>query len=133
MVIMVCKHHDGFSLWPTRYSNHSVAAGPWRRGKGNVVWEVADAARKYGVKLGVYLSPADLYQLRTNPTNPAGYYGDGSETLYSTIPTDPASFKTDPSKGRNPVPGFRSFTYQVDGYGRPLRAITATRAYGQLV
>ena len=48
-IILVCKHHDGFVLWPTRYTNHSVAASPWRGGKGNEVREVADAARKYGV------------------------------------------------------------------------------------
>jgi alpha-L-fucosidase len=117
-IILVCKHHDGFVLWPTRYTNHSVAASPWRGGKGNEVREVAEAARKYGVKLGVYLSPADLYQLRTNPTNPNGYYGDGSEKLRSAIPTDPASFKTDPSKGRSPAPGFKSYTYEVDNYNR---------------
>ncbi len=118
MVVLVCKHHDGFNLWPTRYSNHSVAASPWRGGKGNVVRDVADAARKYGVELGVYLSPADLYQLRTNPANPNGYYGNESEKLRSAIPTDPASFKTDPSIGRKPAPGFKSFTYQVDDYNR---------------
>ena len=118
MVVLVCKHHDGFNLWPTRYSDHSVAASPWRDGKGNLVREVATAARKYGVELGVYLSPADLYQLRTNPTNPAGYYGDGSEKLRSTIPTDPGSFKTNPSMGRTPAPGFKSFTYDVDDYNR---------------
>ncbi len=55
--ILVCKHHDGFALWPTRYSTHSIAASPWRGGKGNLVREVANAARKYGVELGVYPSP----------------------------------------------------------------------------
>jgi alpha-L-fucosidase len=118
MVVLVCKHHDGFNLWPTRYSNHSVAASPWRGGKGSVVREVADAAKKYGVDLGVYLSPADLYQLRTNLTNPNGYYGNESAKLRSAIPTDPVSFKTNPSNGRNPAPGFTSFTYQVDDYNR---------------
>jgi alpha-L-fucosidase len=117
-VILVCKHHDGFSLWPTRYSNHSVSASPWLDGKGNLVQKVADAARKYGVDLGVYLSPADLYQLRTNPTNPNGYYGNGSEKLPSVIPTDPATFKADPSKGRMPPTGFKSYTYNVDDYNR---------------
>jgi len=118
MVILVCKHHDGFALWPTRYTKHSVAASPWRGGKGDEVREVAEAARKYGIELGVYLSPADLHQLRTNPTNPAGYYGDGSTIVRSTIPTDPASFKTDPSKGRTPPKGFKSFSYEVDDYNR---------------
>ena len=118
MIILVCKHHDGMALWPSRYTKHSVAASPWRGGKGDEVREVAEAARKYGVKLGIYLSPADLYQLRTNPTNPNGYYGDGSEKVPSVIPNDPSSFKTDPSKGRKPAPGFKSYTYVVDDYNR---------------
>jgi alpha-L-fucosidase len=118
MVVLVCKHHDGFNLWPTRYSEHSVAASPWRGGKGSVVRDVADAARKYGIELGVYLSPADLYQLRTNPTNPSGYYGDGSAKFRSVIPTNPVAFKTNPSEGRKPAPGFKSYTYDVDNYNR---------------
>ena len=118
MVILVAKHHDGMSLWPTRYSEHSVAASPWRDGKGDLVRDVADAARKHGVKLGIYLSPADLWQLTTNPSNPAGYYGNGSPKRLSAIPTDPAAFTSDPSKGRAPTPGFSRFTYTVDDYNR---------------
>jgi len=118
MIVLVCKHHDGFCYWPTRYTPHSVAASPWRGGKGDEVREVADAARSHGVTLAVYLSPADLYQLRTNPKNPAGYYGNGSSNVLSVIPTDPANFKTDPAKGRTPTPGFTSYTYLVDDYNR---------------
>lgn len=118
MIILVCKHHDGLALWPTRYTKHSVAASPWRDGIGDEVREVAAAAHKYGIELGVYLSPADLNQLRTNPTNPAGYYGDGSAKVRSVIPTDPDSFKTDPSKGRTPPNGFKSYSYEVDDYNR---------------
>ena len=118
MIVLVCKHHDGFCYWPTRYTPHSVAASPWRGGKGDEVREVANAARAHGVKLAVYLSPADLYQLRTNPKNPAGYYGNGSSNLLSVIPTDPASFKSDPAKGRMPAPGFTNYTYEVDDYNR---------------
>jgi alpha-L-fucosidase len=118
MIVLVCKHHDGFCYWPTRYTPHSVAASPWRDGKGDEVREVANAARAHGLKLAVYLSPADLYQLRTNPKNPAGYYGDGSSNVLSVIPTDPASFKSDPSKGRAPAPGFANYTYEVDDYNR---------------
>jgi len=118
MVILVAKHHDGMSLWPTRYSGHSVAASPWRNGKGDLVREVADAARRHGVKLGIYLSPADLWQLKTNASNPDGYYGDGSAKRLSVIPTDPASFKSDSSKGRAPTPGFGSYSYSVNDYNR---------------
>jgi alpha-L-fucosidase len=98
MIVLVCKHHDGLCLWPTRYTSHSVASSPWLDGKGDEVRAVADAAHKYGLKLGVYLSPADLYQLRTNPKNVGGYYGDGSSNVLSVIPTESASFKSAPSK-----------------------------------
>jgi alpha-L-fucosidase len=118
MIVLVCKHHDGFCYWPTRYTPHSVAASPWRDGKGDEVREVADAARAHGVKLGVYLSPADLYQLRTNPKNPAGYYGNGSSNVLSVIPTDSASFQSNPAKGRAPTAGFTNYTYVVDDYNR---------------
>ena len=118
MVILVCKHHDGFCLWPSRYTGHSVAASPWREGKGDEVREVAKAAHKYGVKMAVYLSPADLYQLRTNPTNPGGYYGNGSARVLSTIPTDPGGFRTDPAQGRAAPKGFQSYKYEVDDYNR---------------
>ncbi|MGA9451708.1 MAG: discoidin domain-containing protein [Verrucomicrobiia bacterium] len=118
MIVLVCKHHDGFCLWPTRYTQHSVAASPWLDGKGDEVRAVANAARKYGLKLGVYLSPADLYQLRTNPKNPGGYYGDGSSNVLSVIPTDPASFKSNPALGRTPPAGFTNYTYEVDDYNR---------------
>jgi alpha-L-fucosidase len=118
MIIPVVKHHDGLCLWPTRYTDHSVASSPWLSGKGDVLRGVADAAQKEGIKLAVYLSPADLYQLRINPTNPAGYYGNNSPKVKSVIPTDPASFKTDPSKGRTPPQGFKTYTYEVDDYNR---------------
>ncbi|MFO1477677.1 MAG: alpha-L-fucosidase, partial [Verrucomicrobiota bacterium] len=118
MIVLVCKHHDGLCLWPSRYTGHSVASSPWMDGKGNVVKAVADAARKHGLKLGVYLSPADLYQLRTNPNNPAGYYGDGSSNKVSVIPTDPAAFLSHPETGRAPSPGFTNYTYDVDDYNR---------------
>ena len=95
-----------FAMWPTRYTPHSVAASPWRDGKGDEVREVADAARAHGVKLGVYLSPADLYQLRTNPKNPGGYYGNGSSNVLSVIPTDPASFKSNPCERPHAAAGF---------------------------
>jgi alpha-L-fucosidase len=115
MIVLVCKHHDGFCVWPSRYTTQSVASSPWRGGKGDEVKEVANAARSHGLKFAVYLSPADLYQMRREV---GGYYGDGSSNVLSVIPTDPASFKSDPSKGRTPAPGFTNYTYEVDDYNR---------------
>ena len=58
--IMVVKHHDGFVIYPSKYTNHTVAASPWKDGKGDLLEEISKSATKYDMNMGVYLSPWDV-------------------------------------------------------------------------
>jgi len=103
LVIFTAKHHDGFCLWPTRYTTHSTAASPWRNGKGDPLKDLATSCRKFDLKLGVYLSPADLHQIE----NPAGLYGNQSSYSMRTIPRA--------VHGRS-FADKRTFNFNVDDY-----------------
>lgn len=80
-VVLTAKHHDGFCLWPSKYTDYCVKSCSWRDGKGDFVREVADAARKYDMKMGMYLSPWDRHDLRYGTPEYLEYYRNQLQEL----------------------------------------------------
>lgn len=103
MVLLTAKHHDGFVLWQSRYTDHGIMSTDFREGQGDIVKELSESCRRYGLKLGIYLSPADLYQIES----PDGLYGNLSPQTRRTIPRE--------VEGR-PFADTTRFEFVVDDY-----------------
>lgn len=102
--VLTVKHHDGFMSYPSRYTDYTVASSPWRDGNGDVVKEFTDAAHKYGMKVGLYMSPADSNQ------EVDGVFGNGSAKSERTIPT----LVEGDDRASKDIPTFK---YQATDYG----------------
>ncbi|HYF69273.1 MAG TPA: alpha-L-fucosidase [Ohtaekwangia sp.] len=82
-VILTAKHHDGFCLWPTKYTEHSIKNSPYKNGQGDIVKEVSDACKKYGLRFGIYLSPWDRNRADYGEPSYIEYYRNQLKELFT--------------------------------------------------
>ncbi len=119
-LILTCKHHDGFCLWPSKYTEHSVKKSPWKQGNGDVVKELSDACRRHGLQLGIYLSPWDRHDNRYGTDEYNTYFKNQLRELLTNY-GDIFSVWFDGACGEGPN-GKRQ-VYDWDGYYQVIRKL----------
>jgi alpha-L-fucosidase len=82
-VILTTKHHDGFCLWPSQFTEHSIKKSPYKEGKGDIVREVSDACKKHGMKFGIYVSPWDRNRADYGTPSYIEYYRNQLKELFT--------------------------------------------------
>ena len=82
-IILVCKHHDGFCLWPTSTTDYNISSSPFRNGKGDLVGEISDACAKHGISMGFYVSPWDRNHPAYGTAEYPAIYREQLQEIYS--------------------------------------------------
>lgn len=111
MAIITAKHHDGFCLWPSKFTDHSVKSSTWRNGQGDVVKDIAEACRKFDIKFGFYLSPWDRHE----PSYGTNAYNDYYKNQLTELLTNYGTVSEvwfDGAKGENA----KDMQYDFPGY-----------------
>lgn len=118
MAIITAKHHDGFCLWPSAYTEHSVKNSPWRDGKGDMVKEIEEACREYGIEFGFYLSPWDRNHPSYGTPEYNNYYKNQLRELLTNY-GEIAEVWFDGAKGEDA----KDMEYDFDGYWQLVREL----------
>jgi len=83
-IILTTKHHDGFCLWPSKYTEHSIKNSPYKNGQGDLVKEVSDACKRHGLKFGIYVSPWDRNHAEYGKPPYIDYYRNQLQELFTS-------------------------------------------------